>query len=125
MQVWTAQREADQALWGIEFPRELRKRKPDQQQLPGSGPHLLGPGLRDRSRLRSPTHPPAPGRLIQPGLARGSSCLLKLGQHNSLLVLVFALAIRIADLTGLIGAEEQNLAQPFVGIDLGRERRGV
>ena len=32
--------------------------------------------------------------------------LLKLGQHNSLLVLVFALAIRIADLAGFFAAEK-------------------
>jgi hypothetical protein len=56
----------------------------------------------------------------QPALVRWSSCDLKLGQHNTLLVLVFALAIRIADFAGFIPAEEQNLAQPFVGINLGR-----
>ncbi len=46
---------------------------------------------------------------------------LKLGKHNPLLILIFAFAIRIADLAGLIGAEKQNLAQPFVGVNLGRQ----
>jgi len=38
--------------------------------------------------------------------------LLKPGKHNPLLFLIFALAAGIADLARLIGAEEQNLAQP-------------
>jgi len=45
---------------------------------------------------------------------------LELREHNSLLVLILALAIGVADLAGFIGAKEQNLAQPFVGVNLGR-----
>src|ERR1035437_4903343 len=45
---------------------------------------------------------------------------LKFWKHDSLLLLILTLAIGIADFAGFIGAEEQNLAQPFVGINLGR-----
>jgi len=45
---------------------------------------------------------------------------LQLGKHNPLLFLVFSLAVGIAHLARFIGAEEQNLAQPFVGVNLGR-----
>jgi len=42
---------------------------------------------------------------------------LQLRQYDSLLMLVLSLAIGVADLAHLIGLEEQNLAQAFVGVD--------
>src|SRR5580658_978844 len=45
------------------------------------------------------------------------SLSLQLRQDNSLLLLIFAPAVRIADLAGLIRLEEENLAQAFVGVD--------
>jgi hypothetical protein len=50
---------------------------------------------------------------------------LELGKHDTLLLLVLALAIRIAGFAGLVAVEEQDLAQSLVGIDLCRQRRGV
>jgi hypothetical protein len=52
-----------------------------------------------------------------------SDCLspaLRAWQNNPLLILILTLAIRVADRAGLVGAEKRNLAQPFVGVDLGR-----
>jgi len=60
-----------------------------------------------------------PRSLTGPARVRAPS-LLQLGKHNALLVLILALAIGVADLAGLIGTEEQNLAQPLVGVNLGR-----
>src|SRR5205823_4738796 len=56
---------------------------------------------------------------------RETDSCLQLGQHDSLLRLVFAFAVSVAGLAGLIGLEEEDLAQPFVGIDFGRKRRCV
>src|SRR6266849_8675325 len=50
---------------------------------------------------------------------------LELRQNDSLLILVLALAVRVTGLAHLVGLEEQNLAQPFIGVDLGRQRRRV
>src|SRR6185437_196908 len=47
------------------------------------------------------------------------------GKHDTLLLLIFALAIGIADFAGLISPEKQNLAQSLVGVNLGRQRRGI
>ena len=66
-------------------------------------------------RFDAPELPPvytAPAGLRNPAL--------ELGKHNSLLLLILAFAVGIADLAGFIGAEKQNLAQPFVGVNLGR-----
>ena len=49
----------------------------------------------------------------------------ELGQHDSLLMLILAFAVGIADLAGLIALEEENLAESFVGVHLGREGSGV
>src|ERR1700746_1147430 len=46
------------------------------------------------------------------------SCISKLRENDPLLFLILATAIGIADLAYLIGLEEQNLAEPLVGIDL-------
>jgi len=40
-------------------------------------------------------------------------------------MLILALAVGVADLAGLVGTEEENLAQPFVGINPGRKRCSV
>jgi len=47
---------------------------------------------------------------------------LKQRKHNSLSLLVFALAISIAHFAWFRPAEEQDLAQPLVGIDTRRQR---
>jgi hypothetical protein len=39
----------------------------------------------------------------------------QLGENDPLLILVLAFAVRIANLAGFIGAEEQNQAQPLGG----------
>jgi hypothetical protein len=39
--------------------------------------------------------------------------------------LVFAFAVGVADFAHFVGLEEQDLAEAFVGVDAGRERRGV
>src|ERR1700722_19500104 len=46
----------------------------------------------------------------------------ELRQNDAVLVLILALAVRIADLTGLIGLEEENLAESLVGIHASRKR---
>ena len=56
------------------------------------------------------------------------SCLqlpLKPGKNDSLLFLILALAIGVTDLAGLAGAEKQNPAQPFVGVNPGWQGGGV
>src|ERR1700722_10766781 len=55
----------------------------------------------------------------------GSSPLSKLGQDDSLLLLILSLAVGVAGLAGLISMKEQNLAQSFVCIDSGGQRCGV
>jgi hypothetical protein len=44
---------------------------------------------------------------------------LKLGKDDPLLLLIFPSPVGIADLADLVGLKEQDLAQPFVGVDLG------
>src|ERR1035441_2632449 len=57
-----------------------------------------------------------------PGSAWISS---EFGKHDSLLILVFALAVGVAGLARLIALKEQYLAKPLVGVNLGRKRRSV
>jgi hypothetical protein len=45
----------------------------------------------------------------------------QLRQYNPLLRLVLALAILITGLANFIRLEEENLAQPFISVDLGRQ----
>jgi hypothetical protein len=47
------------------------------------------------------------------------SGMLELGKDDPLLLLILPLPVGIADLADLIGLKEQDLAQPFVGVDLG------
>ena len=47
------------------------------------------------------------------------------GQHNSLLFLVLALAVGVAHFTRFRAPEEENLAQSFIGIDPGWQRRSI
>ena len=42
-----------------------------------------------------------------------------------MLSLVFALLVRIRDLTRLIAFEKENLCDPLIGIDLSRQRRRI
>src|SRR5947199_9679269 len=51
--------------------------------------------------------------------------LLKFRQHDSLLRLVFAFAVGVANFADFVGLEEEDLAQAFVGVDAGRKRRRV
>ena len=46
----------------------------------------------------------------------------ELGQDDSLLLLIFAFAIGVADFAGLVGLKEEDLAEAFVGVDPGRRR---
>src|SRR5262245_16773872 len=46
-------------------------------------------------------------------------------QSKPLLILILAFLVRVAFLANLVRFEEQNLRDPFVGIHLGRQRRGV
>src|SRR3954470_8483136 len=55
----------------------------------------------------------APGRLLQ------------LRKNYPLLVLILPFAIFVAGLAGLVGLEEEDLAESFVGVDLGGQGRGV
>src|SRR4051812_35640990 len=50
---------------------------------------------------------------------------LKLGKGHALLAHIFAGTVGVADFARLVALEEQELARAFVGVDLGRERRGV
>src|ERR1700683_1899944 len=50
---------------------------------------------------------------------------LQLRQHDSLLRLVLAFAVGVAGFADLVGLEEKDLAQAFVGVDARRQRRGV
>jgi hypothetical protein len=47
------------------------------------------------------------------------SGMLELGKDDPLLLLILPLPVGIADLADLVGLKEQDLAQPFVGVDLG------
>ena len=51
--------------------------------------------------------------------------LLQLRQHDALLGLILSFAIGVTGLADLIRLEEDNLAQPFVGVDLCRKRRRI
>src|SRR6476620_6259889 len=51
--------------------------------------------------------------------------LLQLRQHDALLCLILSFAIGVTGLADLIRLEEDNLAQPFVGVDLCRKRRRI
>src|ERR1035437_1403204 len=73
------------------------------------------------SSLRTGTRQSFPGLA---GFTRAEQDL-ELGKNNSLLILVLALAVGVADFAGLISMEKQDLAKPFVGIDLGRQGRGI
>jgi hypothetical protein len=71
--------------------------------------------LRSDSKLRAPR-------------SRGESpetAQLQLGQHDSLLRLIFPFAIFVAGFADLIGLKEQDLAEAFVGVDFCGQRRGV
>src|SRR5215470_6341237 len=46
-------------------------------------------------------------------------------EDDPLLALVLPLPIRIGRLAGLVRFEEEDLGDPFVGVNLGRQRRGV
>jgi hypothetical protein len=59
-------------------------------------------------------------RLVKLSTRQLEEMALQLRQHNSLPALISSLAIGIADHAGLIEAKEQILAQPFVGVNLGR-----
>jgi len=50
---------------------------------------------------------------------------MELEKRNPSLLLVLALATGIADLAGFLGAKNQNLAQPVVGVNPGRQRSGI
>src|SRR5216684_8153158 len=50
---------------------------------------------------------------------------LQLRQHDPLLRLVLSLAILIAGLADFVRLEEEDLAQPFIGVDLRRQWSGV
>jgi len=45
--------------------------------------------------------------------------MLKLGKDDPFLVLILPSPIGITDLADLVGLKKQDLAQPFVGVDLG------
>jgi hypothetical protein len=63
-------------------------------------------------------------RGFPPQLIRTNSPVdsLHLRQHNPLLRLIFALAVGVAGFAHLVGLEEQNLAESFVGVDARRKR---
>src|ERR1700687_5972258 len=50
---------------------------------------------------------------------------LQLRQHDPLLRLVFTFAVVVAYFADFVGLEEEDLTQAFVGVDAGREGRGV
>src|ERR1051326_8037298 len=50
---------------------------------------------------------------------------LKLGQHDSLLRLIFPFTVGVAGFTDLVGLEEDDLAEAFVGIDACRKWSGI
>src|SRR5207248_2711144 len=54
-----------------------------------------------------------------------TDCRLEFRQHNALLRLVFAFAVGVAGFALLVRLEEDDLAKPLVGVDLGRQRRGI
>src|SRR5437879_13604176 len=55
------------------------------------------------------------------------SCLtgLDLGQRDALLSLVLPAAVFVGGLADFVGFDEYDLGHALVGVDLGRERRGV
>lgn len=50
---------------------------------------------------------------------------LKFGQNDPRLVLILSFSICVTDLAHLVGLKEENLAESFVGVDLGRERGSI
>lgn len=50
---------------------------------------------------------------------------LQLRQNDPGLLLVFAGFVSVADFAGFIALEEKNLAEAFIGINFGRQRRAV
>src|SRR5579862_5691681 len=50
---------------------------------------------------------------------------LKLGQHDSLLRLIFPFTVGVAGFTDLVGLEKDNLAESFVGVDPCRKWGGI
>lgn len=94
----------------------------------------LGVHLRNLDRLRSFVRSNGNHRAIRLAgpRARQSVCFPKaredasdFRQHDRLLLLVFALLIRVRDLTLLICLEEEDLGQPFIGVDLGWQGRSI
>ena len=63
---------------------------------------------------------------------RGQECpryinllLFHFWQDDALLGLVLAFSVGVADFANFVGLEEEDLAEAFVGVNLGRERRGI
>jgi len=54
-----------------------------------------------------------------------SGTFSELGENDTLLLLILALAVGIAGLAKLVRLEKQDLAKTFFGVDLCRQRRGV
>jgi hypothetical protein len=50
---------------------------------------------------------------------------LEVRQHDAFLPLIFSVLVLVADLADLVGLEEQDLAEAFVGVDARGQRRGV
>jgi hypothetical protein len=64
-------------------------------------------------------------RFSVPPCLRGEDFSSQFGQHDSRLLLVFAGFVFVAGFARLVALEEQDLAESFIGIDLGGERRAV
>src|SRR4051812_44187012 len=52
-------------------------------------------------------------------------CLVDLGERQAGLVLVLAALVGVADGAGLVALEEDELGDPLVGVNLGRQGGGV
>src|SRR6218665_2157105 len=77
------------------------------------------------SRLTNPM-PPEPAGVCRIAMARATASIaLQLRQGHPALAHIFAGAVGIAGLAGLVALEEEELAGALIGIDLRRERRGV
>src|SRR5579864_9131890 len=50
---------------------------------------------------------------------------LQLRQHDPTLLLVFSGFVFVAGFARLVALEEEDLAEAFIGIDFGRQRRGI
>jgi len=82
-----------------------------------------GPGAVNRSLLPSLQHAILCRSSKQARRGRCNSSIS--GKYIPLLLPALTLAITKADLAGFIGAEKQNLAQPFVGVNPGLRRSGL